>query len=478
MALKMIGMILKYAAIFLVCFPFSASAWADVQQQLNELIAKRQGKAHIAVVAQSLSSGAMVYQKNASQLLVPASSLKILTAYAALRQLGPDYTYKTQLLTDTKQPVTNGVLRGNLYIKFAGDPDLTTEDVDQLFATMREQGIKTISGSLMIDDGQYDNVGIAPGTVFSDKYYCYGVPIDAMNLNRNCVNMTIKPAQKAGQRAQVIFMDNIPLLVDNNVITQGGGKKTCGVSIRFNEENQRYQLNGCIKQKGRPISVRVVINNKQYGRTAVTALAQRNGIRVQGGVKKVPAGPSLKVLATHDSEPVKKLVFTMLKKSDNLIANALFKTVGASYFKQPGSWDYGSKAVRALLTAKQSVNTSGMAVIDGSGLSRFNQISAIQLTQILKQAWNDPDVADYFFDGLPTSGMQGGSLKRRMGTRDMLGKVKAKTGTMKGVTALAGYVQTHKQEVLAFSIIVNGYSGSSAQFRQLQDQICQILRMA
>jgi D-alanyl-D-alanine carboxypeptidase/D-alanyl-D-alanine-endopeptidase (penicillin-binding protein 4) len=472
-------MILKYVVFSSFLLPLSVFATDQnaIQQQLNQLIAKQQGKAQIAVVVQSLNSGQIIYQKNASQPLVPASSLKILTAYAALRQLGPEYTYKTQLLTDAQQPVSNGVLRGNLYIKFAGDPDLTTEEVDQLFATIREKGITTVTGGLMIDDGQYDNVGIAPGTVYSDKYYCYGVPIDAMNLNRNCISMTIKPAQKVGQRAQIIFMDNIPLLHDNNVITQGGGKKACGVSIRFNEETQRYQLNGCVKQK-RPTTLRVVVNNKQYARTAVTALAQRNGIRVQGGVKKQQASPGLKVLATHNSEPVKKLVFTMLKKSDNLIANALFKTVGASYFKQPGSWDYGSKAVRQLIAANQRVNTSGMSVIDGSGLSRFNQITATQLTQVLRQAWYDTDVADYFFDGLPTSGMQGGSLKRRMGSKDMLGKVKAKTGTMKGVTALAGYVETHTREVLAFSIIVNGYSGSSGQYRILQDKICQVLRAA
>lgn len=458
-----------------LCILSSMPAQASLQEEINQIVAQNKGRAKIGIAVQSLNTGAMLYQKDANQLLVPASNMKVFTAYAALSQLGSDFTYKTQALTDGT--LQKGVLKGNLYVRFDGDPSLKTEDLNQLFADLKAQGLRTVTGNLIIDDARYDNAGVAPGTLQSDTRYCYGAPVGTANLNRNCIPIKIVAAKRAGQKAQVVFPGGVPLPLENRVITQAGAKNVCGISFKTVSDSSRPILSGCIKLKSPPKALQVALpETRQYGRSAVVSLLKKQGIRIQGDTLAQPAKSNVTILATHHSKPMSALVFQMLRRSDNLIANALFKKVGASYFKQPGTWDHGSRAVRSLLAANRSVNTSQMAIVDGSGLSRFNQVTAIQLVQVLRQAWNaDPSVADNFVDGLPISGDPGGTLRRRMGDAEMRGRVKAKTGTMNGVVSLAGYVETRNKQILAFSIIVNAPGGSSAQYRMLADKICRVL---
>ena len=201
-------------------------------------------------------------------------------------------------------------------------------------------------------------------------------------------------------------------------------------------------------------------------------MLNRAGITVRSGTV-ISNGKDLKLIASHDSAPLSVLVVQMMKKSDNLIANSLFKTVGAHYSQTMASWQSSAAAEKDILT-KSGVDTQGMVIIDGSGLSRDNRVSPDQFSQVLLAAYRDPRIFQDYLQALPVGGMNG-TLRNRLGSRDIIGKVKAKTGSMHGISSLSGYVETKNGKTLAFSIVVNGFVGALYPYRSMEDKLCRVL---
>lgn len=443
-----------------------------ISNGINHLLAASSGKADIGIIVQSMNTGAVVYQKNAHQLLTPASNQKIFTAYAALQKLGPEFKYKTQVLTDAGS-ISNGVVNGNLYVRFEGDPELDIKDLNQMISSLSQQGIHTVTGGFYVDANRFDEQGIAPGTVASDIRYCYGAPIGAAIINHNCSNLKVIPGRKPGQLAQVVPMLNIPVPVYNNVISKTSTK---GCGLRLTESaDSKYALTGCVKARSKPVGLSFAVrDSKLYSEEIIRSLLQQHQIKVAGMTERNPGNLPLKVLVSHESRPLKDLVYDMMKKSDNIIANALFKTLGAHHFNQPGSWENSSQAAQAVLAEHHIAVPAGAQIVDGSGLSRDNRVTASEILNILRSAYHDPMLAANFIPALPVSGING-TLKRRMADVRMAGKVRAKTGTMKGVSSLSGYVETNNHEVYAFAIVVNTRGGWMGHYRVLEDKICRFL---
>lgn len=468
-------------AILLTALPGCAALSAAPQQQvsvqkvnkgINYLLASAKDKADIGIIVQSMKSGAIVYQKNADQLLLPASNQKIFTAYAALQQLGPEFKYKTQLLTDAST-INNGVINGNLYMRFDGDPELDVKVINQMVASLSQQGIHTITGNFYVDASRFDDQGVAPGTLDSDIRYCYGAPTSAAIINHNCASLRLLPARKVGQLAQVTPLVDVPLPVYNNVVTKAMAK-ACPLRLAESSDG-KYILNGCVKPHSKPIGLSFAVRDaKVYSEQIIRSLLQQHQIRVAGVSERNPNNLPLKILTSHESRPMKDLVYDMMKKSDNIIANALFKTLGAHRFNQPGSWENSGQAMRSVFAQNHIQFPVSAQIMDGSGLSRENRVSAAEILQVLKSAYHNPMLAANFIPALPVSGING-TLKRRMNDVHMAGKVKAKTGTMKGVSSLSGYVEATNHEVYAFSIVVNSRRGWMGNYRVLEDKICRFL---
>ena len=140
--------------------------------ELNRIIAADNAGADIAVYVKSMKYGDALYARNIHRPLTPASTMKVLTAEAALIYLGPEYHFSTQLLTNAKG-VKNGVLQGNLYVVLSGDPSLTYDDLDDLLLTLKAHQIQAIAGNVYIDNTAYDQSFYGPGWIWKDKSYCY-----------------------------------------------------------------------------------------------------------------------------------------------------------------------------------------------------------------------------------------------------------------------------------------------------------------
>jgi D-alanyl-D-alanine carboxypeptidase/D-alanyl-D-alanine-endopeptidase (penicillin-binding protein 4) len=433
---------------------------------LNNLIAANGSSADIAVYVKSMRNGDTLYSRNISRPLTPASTMKVLTAEAALLFLGADYRFSTQLLTDAKS-VKNGVLQGNLYIVLSGDPSLTYDDLGELLMTLKSQQISAIAGNVYIDNTAYDQSFYGPGWIEKDRGYCYAAPISASIINHNCVSFQMTPAKVSGKLAQVVTPSKfLSPAIRNSVITK---TRTRSCSLRLSTATDgMLAIDGCLSKGNYAAGVsHVVTDVPDYNRTLFKSMLNQVGVSVYGRVTFASAPDNLTLVGTHASQPLRVLLTEMLKKSDNIIAGALFKKLGQLYSHHPGSWSNGSLAVSQILSQQAGVSITGLRILDGSGLSPDNLATPNQMMQVLDYAYHH-STHDDFISALPIAGVDG-TLKHRM--YNIARKVRAKTGTISGVVSLAGYVVTADNEQLAFVIMVNGRKGFGWRYKAMEDKI-------
>lgn len=442
----------------------------NLVDEINQIVGSIDPKATIGVQVKSMKQGDILYTRNETRLLNPASIFKILTAEAALIYLGPDYKFQTNLVTNAKS-TSNGMVGGDVYLVHSGDPTLTYYDLTDLMVALKAQQIQGIAGNVYVDNSAYDQDNLGPGWLSNDVHFCYAAPINASIINHNCLTIGITPAKAAGSRALVIQNPRyFYSAINNTVVTRPVGSHSCRLSLNSTDDNV-ITIDGCM-QKGRySRSGSLVINNIiKYNQSLLQNSFKRFGIYVAGRVGTKSAPANLTVLATHQSKPLHVLINDMLKKSDNIIAGSLFKKMGELYSNQPGSWSNGGTAVKQILAQKASVNTSQMRAADGSGLSSNNQITAAQMIQVLDYAFHNYATNYEFISALPIAGVDG-TLKFRL--KNVAWKVRAKTGTKskEGVVALAGYAVSKDREPIAFVVMVNGHYGNTWKYRETADRI-------
>ncbi|EKD72076.1 MAG: D-alanyl-D-alanine carboxypeptidase/D-alanyl-D-alanine-endopeptidase [uncultured bacterium] len=427
---------------------------SQLTNEINKLVYSNSANAGIGVYVKSMRSGATLYSYNINRSFVPASTMKVMTAEAALIFLGPNYRFSTQLLTDAKS-VRNGILQGNLYIVLSGDPTLTYNDLVEMMMALQSQQIRAIAGNVYIDNTAYDQSFYGPGWVYKDRSYCYGAPISASIINRNCPPIRLLVSDSDNQTKKTAAKKSYR-------------RRTC--SLRTTDDpNSMTTIDDCMS--GNWGINYAVTNVPEYNRSLVKSLLQRLSVNIYGRVTFGSAGDNLSMINQHSSEPLNEMIKEMLKKSDNVIAGALFKKIGQLYARQPGSWENGSIAVAQILAKKTGLTITGMRLLDGSGLSPYNLLTPAQMMRVLDYAYHS-STSDDFISALPISGVDG-TLKHRMG--NIARKVRAKTGTISGVVSLGGYTITAEKEPLAFVIMVNGSKGYSWRYRSMEDKIATAL---
>ncbi|MDA8562047.1 D-alanyl-D-alanine carboxypeptidase/D-alanyl-D-alanine-endopeptidase [Gammaproteobacteria bacterium] len=436
--------------------------------ELNSILKNNKSNFNVGINIRSMKHGDTIYTKNNNKLFIPASIIKILTAEAALLYLGSDFKFLTTLLTNT-QETKNGVVDGDVFLVQTGDPSLTYSDLTDLMVTLKEQQINIINGNIFIDNTAYDENIFGPGWFLEDKQSCYGAPISASIINHNCLSVKISPSKKIGRLANIIKSPHYYYKsIQNSIITKKNNTKSCYIKFD-NYENGSISLGGCMRKNHDPAGVSAVISNiLQYNKSMLKSLFKRYGIRIKGFIGSGKAPENLSIIAVHHSEPLHTLVNKMLKKSDNIIAGSLLKKMGEIYTKSPGGWINGGDAIKNILTKKAFVNSKGLVIVDGSGLSRENKIKPSQMMQVLDFAYHNYGTNYEFISSLPIAGRDG-TLKNRL--HIVATKVRAKTGTMSGVVSLAGYAYSKDKEPFAFVIMINGQNGMSWKYREIEDKI-------
>lgn len=459
--------------LLLTPLALAATSLEQIQAKINKLLQQYDPNINAGILVQSLATGKIIYHRNANQLFVPASVLKVFPAAAALSFLGPDYYFQTKILAKDVA-VNQGVLNNDLYFYFDGDPTLTQKDIDNLVATITQFGIHTIRGNIYIDDTVFDQELSGPGWMWDERNFCYAAPTSAITIDKNCLPLQLIAAKKSNQPA-VLSYDNYEkfISITNQVISRNSNEDGCQLNLHATRDNS-YYLTGCIAPKTTQNLLIAVRNVRLYAKDIILEQLRANNIELLGEIRfnHIPTGTLLYSLAEHKSAPLSELLKTMMKKSDNLIADAIYKKLGYSFFHKAGTWLNSEKAIVNILAPKTNIVFKKMRIVDGSGLSRYNLVSPAQLVAVLRFAYYDKNISHAFINALSIAGIDG-TLKYKM--PDLKGRVYAKTGNMEGISSLVGYIKTASQGNLAFAITFNSFLNNHQKYRQLQDRICTFL---
>jgi serine-type D-Ala-D-Ala carboxypeptidase/endopeptidase (penicillin-binding protein 4) len=449
----------------------AATVNTSINTLVNKAIARSKQPINIGIVVQSMQTGKTLYTHDANHLFLPASTMKLFTATAALAALGPDYRFNTRMMTNS-QTMTKGTLNGNLWFVFNGDPSFTRKNLQTMIASLKKDGISHIKGRVFLDANRFDQVNYAPGWIWDDLSYAYAAPVNGAILNENKFTLTLTPAKTSGFATQlttphlpqsiVRFKNTLPTLTTYN--------PHCVVAIYQHQDNH-YWVNGCyLKAWGTQHRSLAITDPRTYARILIRDDLKKSGITYRGKITNRTAPANANELGFHSSKPLRILITHMLKKSDNLYADSLFKTLGATYFKTQGTWQNGAKALVSILGKDTTINFDHSLITDGAGLSRYNLITPRQLSKLLYFGYHDMDIEPELLTALPIAGYDG-TLTYRMSRLKKPRVVRGKTGTMNGVSALAGFLSNSPKHVLSYVIIINNFIGSSRPYREIEDKI-------
>ncbi len=397
------------------------------------------------------AQGHPLLQWNAEKLFVPASNQKLLTAVAALEILGPGFRFETQVVQSSS---------GSLVLRCSGDPSLTSADLRRLALQTALAWSRDTVDTLYLDPWALDTVHYGPGWMWDDFPYAFSAPISAATLNENLLWCYCGHGR--------CFEDpRFP------------------APLRFEPASRRWpwwQGDTLIlpvpSDSGFLRLYRVIPWPEVFTLQAFAGFLQEFGLQVQHRVllrAPLPDSLPLDTLARHRSAPLRQLVTHLLKVSDNLYAEVLFKTVGAAVYGPPGTWAKGQQALDSLWQA-WGLPVPLVRIADGSGLSRYNQVAPSFLTSLLVRIQDRPWFPD-LLAALPVSGQDGTLEGIDFGVP---GGVRAKTGTMTGVRCLSGYLFPRgvARNPLVFSIMANNTGVRRAVVDSLIGDLLQRIRRA
>ena len=392
--------------------------------------------------------------QNSDKLFIPASTMKLLTAVAASASLGDEFKYQTKVLAKT--PIQDGKIDGDVYIVFSGDPTLSSEDIKSLFSQLQQQGLTLITGNIYLVGEEYE-LQHAPGRVWDDLGICYSAPVSSFIINDNCFKAQFLP-KLADDAGEVKIVGSEPVAIESRAIFDKSLQQPiCDLTLA-RLENNHFRLDGCYPGS-KPLKLNIAITDPaRFAKDKLTQIVNKSKIALRGQVLLANQRPASSLLiAEHQSAPLTDLIATMLLKSDNLIADSLLKRLGQQVYGAPGTFSNGSAAMKLILI-QQGVDLSGAHIVDGSGLSRYNLLSANQLAEVLALV-RDNSAYRHIINSLPVAG-ESGTLKYRKGYLNvsLKGKVLAKTGSMLGVSNMAGFIKDGDKIAATFVVLQNGVS--------------------
>ena len=445
----------------------------------------------------NLETGERLFEHNAEHLFTPASNTKLLTTAAALRRLGPSYQYETGLYVDG--PVRNGVLRGNLIVRGSGDPTLggyeQRDDPTAVFRnwadSLRAAGITRIEGDILGDDAPFGDVPLGDGWSWNDVPHAYAAEINGLVFNTNAIDLQVR-GRRVGAPGRITWSP-----FETDFVRVRNQSRTVPRDSTSDEEYERpfSENTFTVRSRVHPNEIQeetlTITEPTGYFTHVLRTVLLREGITVEGrgvDVDDAPVEPryradSVRRVGTYRSPPLREVVRTMNHESQNLYAEQLLRTLAVvgppdttSDDLTEGSAELGILAVQTELS-EMGIDTSRVQLADGSGLSRKNYVRPRALTRLLTHMWGEApsDRSAVFYDSLPMGGREGTLQYRFPQGAAARGRVRAKTGTLTGASALGGYVNTPRGTPLAFVIFANHHLAEAEEVRAAQDAIVNAL---
>ncbi|WP_459252363.1 D-alanyl-D-alanine carboxypeptidase/D-alanyl-D-alanine endopeptidase [Paraburkholderia sediminicola] len=395
----------------------------------------------ISVVVEKVGDRTPIVALNAGKPMMPASTMKLVTTYSGLSILGPDYRWRTSAYADGTLDA-NGVLHGNLYIQGTGDPKLVPEELIDLVQKIHKAGINGVDGALVLDKRYFDASTRDLPPFDDDATAPYNVGPDPLLYAFKSLSFTLTPSPDGS-----VAIDVLPALsqlqIDNQMRAVNGPCRGDAASVSPTVTPQPNgtvvaSFTGDYSVRCGPRTINVaVLDHSAFFAGGFLALWQQTGGTFSGTTREgaVPVGARL--VATHQGPVLSDIVRDINKFSNNTMARNLFLTIGATEERPPATPEKSARAIEAFLR-RDSIDMEYLTLDNGSGLSRDEHITALSLADLLQRA-NASPVAQVFVESLPIAGVDG-TMRNRLTNQGAGGNAHIKTGTLRDVRAIAGYV--------------------------------------
>lgn len=410
-----------------------------------------------------------LYRNRPSRPRNPASNQKLLTAAAALWRLGPTFRASTRL---------EGVVkRGHverLVVRPSGDPSLGYPALATFAESLRLRGVDSVD-RIVIDDGYFDDQILPPAFDQQPREAAaFRAAISAFAVNRNSYVVHVGPGPEVDGPARVRVLAEGYIQIENRTVTTASGPPSPRIDHLLTEDGHlRVKVDGKVPQQVRTLFYRRrVPDPKAYAASLLVRAFQKAGLGGALAVEYGSAPEELPLIGQMDSAPLSTLLTGVGKWSDNFSAEMLVKIMGAQE-ERPGTSARGVAVVREELE-KHGIGTEGLVMVNGSGLFDGNRVSPRHVTQTLIAAYRDAAIRAEYVAHLAVAGSEG-TLKSRLEDLPRPRMVRAKTGTLRDVIALSGYVLGEPDRSIAFSFLANGIAGKQEEARKLADDIVRVL---
>ena len=413
----------------------------------------------VAVLVKEVGAREVLLSQNVDRAMNPASVMKLVTTYAGLELLGPTYTWKTDvLISGAPDVLRGGTLHGDLILRGSGDPKLTVERLWLLLKHLRERGLRSIEGDLVLDKSFFGAVDADPSKFDGETLRAYNVGPDALLVNFKTIRFQFAPS--VDERSVAISTDVKPAqlsIVNRTRLVDG----PCG------DWRERIKLD---VQQASAIDIRVAFSGNYprscgegtwnislldharfVGGVFANLWSDMGGVW-KGAVRLAPTPADARVLASTESAPLSEMVRDINKFSNNVMARQLFLTLSAEIDKQPATVARSTEIVKAWL-ARKSIGAPELVMENGSGLSRVERISASSMSRLLDEAFKST-VMPEFISSMSLIGLDG-TFRRRARSDVVAGTAHLKSGTLNDVRAIAGYMLANDGKRYSLVMMVN-----------------------
>lgn len=442
---------LKYLLILIIsigCCEFAdAKFYANC---ISSLIEKSNipRSALIAVSFKEISTGKKSFELNANVPMSPASIQKVVTLLPALATLGENYEFKTQLYKNSNN---------NLYLKLGADPYFTTSDLKSIMAALANYKISSIK-TFYIDDSILDNNDWGEGWQWDDDLNPLIPKFGSYNMDKNLLTIEISPTT-SGAPADISTSVFYPTAFINNIVT--GSTNDVKLSRKNYISPDVINADGTVASA---LEIQIPVNYpRRYFILRLEDVLRKQKISYYGNFEKLKM-PDNTNLISETKHPLSFAVDDILKKSNNMMAETVFKIAGGKYLNQKGSIDASMKMFNDYYK-KQGINTDEIKIVDASGVSKNNLLTADFMTDVLvKSAQNK----DSFLESHMASPGEGTLTDRMLYFKDNL---KAKTGTLTNISSIAGYLTAKDGKIYAFCIMINDPKSKPADKKMFEEYL-------
>lgn len=467
----------KHNILFLLLLFFSSLIYSQdknkVKDEIDNLLKNKFFKtAQIAIDVYDLTSKKSIYKKNNTLLLHPASNMKIITSASALYFLSPEYEFTTSLYYTGE--IIDSICTGDIYIVGTGDPDFTIQDLDLLVENIRNFGIKEIEGNLYGDVSNFDSLFWGQGWMWDDDPSTDFPYMTPLIINDAAVEVLCSPTILDSAVSVQINPSTNYFKIINNSKTVNNKNAKLNVTRDWLNRNDDIIITGELNiNSGKQYSKFNLCNPAKYFLYLMYEKIEEKGIEFNGNIGFSITPNEANLLYTF-ARPYKQVIVNLNKESDNLSAEMSLRAMGLKYFGKPSSAEKGIRLIDSMITII-GLDPAHYRIVDGSGVSHYNLVSAELINKILIYFYNNyKSLYKILYESFPIAGVDG-TLKSRMKGTEAENNIHAKTGTLSGVSCLSGYLTATNGNQIAFSILIQNFVGSSATARNLQDEICKIL---